>query len=406
MKIISVSQLTSQIKMLIEQSAVVNNVWIRGEISNFKRHISGHCYFTLKDSQSVIKSVMFKSRADGLRFVPNNGMNVIVNGRVSVYERDGNYQLYVDKILPDGVGELWLSIEQLREKLNQEGLFAQSRKRPLPLLPLRVCVISSQTGAVIKDILSVANKRNPAVQIILFPAQVQGLEAVNQICAALAVINSACLAEVVIIARGGGSLEDMQAFNDERLIRAVANSVIPVVSAVGHETDFTLCDAVADLRAATPSQAAELVVPSRQELFAKIEAKINSLRFRLKSTLEVERKTIFRLTRQKSFARPQTNLEKHRLELDNKLELMTAECRKYLVGKHSDYDVQCGKLAMLNPIAVLRRGFAVVNDDCNQTIKSILQLKLGTQVSIRLIDGKFSAKITKIISENDYEKKD
>jgi exodeoxyribonuclease VII large subunit len=405
LKIISVSQLTGQIKIIIEQSALLNNFWLRGEISNFKRHISGHCYFSLKDAHSVIKSVMFKSRADGLRFVPVNGMSVIVNGRVAVYERDGNYQLYVDKIVPDGVGELWLSIEQLREKLTKEGLFAQSHKRPLPLLPSRVCVISSQTGSVIRDILSVAKNRNPFVQIILFPAQVQGVEAVNQICKALSVINDTCMAEVIIIARGGGSFEDLQAFNDERLLRAVAASVIPVVSAIGHETDFTLCDAVADLRAATPSQAAELVVPKRQELCAKIDDQINLMRLRLKSFIISERKTIQLIVSQKAFLRPQTILERQRLDLDSTLELLRINAQKIITKKRSLYQVQCEKLAMLNPIAVLQRGYAVVNDNCGKIIASVKQLALDAQVSVRLADGAITAKIMKIIPENIDEEK-
>jgi len=406
LKIISVSQLTSQIKTLIEQSALLNNIWLRGEVSNFKRHISGHCYFTLKDANSVIKSVMFKSRGDSLRFNPGNGMCVIVNGRVAVYERDGNYQLYVDKILPDGVGELWLSIEALRDKLNKEGLFALNRKRVLPLLPARVCVISSPTGAVIRDILSVAGKRNPAVQIILFPVQVQGADATEQICQALSIINATSLAEVIIIARGGGSFEDMQPFNDERLLRSVAASVIPVVSAIGHETDFSLCDAVADLRAATPSQAAELVVPSRQELASGVAALVKSLQHRIKNLFDTERKTVLRLTRHKVLIRPQTIFEKQRMELDNRLEQLVANAQQLVRTKRSGYETQCEKLAMLNPLAVLKRGFAVLSAASGGTIKSITQLKPGAQIVARLADGRFGAKIIQIIPEHEYEKQD
>lgn len=404
MKILSVSQLTGQLKSIIEQSALMNNIWLRGEISNFKQHISGHCYFTLKDSGAVIRAVMFKSRASGLRFVPANGMSVIVNGRVTIYERDGNYQLYVDKILPDGIGELWASIEQLRDKLAKEGLFAAERKRRLPLLPRKICVISSPTGAVVRDIISVAGKRNPAVQIILFPSQVQGEEASRQICKALSVINAHRLADVIIIARGGGSVEDLQVFNDEQLLRAVAASVIPVVSAIGHETDFTLCDAVADLRAATPSQAAELVIPSRQELFDSITANVNILHQRLKHLLGHERKMVSQLIRRKAFLSPQTVYEKRRMELDGKLAALNAGIGSIFENKRNEYHLQCEKLAMLNPLAVLRRGFAVVTDSDGQVIKSITQITPNSRVYTRIIDGCFSGEVIKVVPENVYEK--
>lgn len=271
MAILSVAAVNRHIKALLEQDETLAGVLVRGEISNFKRHYSGHCYFTLKDSEATLRAVMFRSRAQLLKFEPKDGLKVIAGGRVSVFERDGQYQLYVEQLVPEGMGELSLAFAQLKDKLAAEGLFDESRKRPLPLLPRTVGIITSPTGAAVRDIVTVAKRRYPGVQLILNPVQVQGADAPPQIAAGIGLLNRHGRAEVIIVGRGGGSIEELWAFNDEQVVRAIAASNIPVISAVGHQTDYTLADFAADRRAATPSQAAEIAVPDVREMARYIQ---------------------------------------------------------------------------------------------------------------------------------------
>ena len=269
-QIISVTELNLYIKAKLDGDPLLSGLLVRGEISNFKRYSSGHCYFTLKDAGGAVRAVMFNSSAQRLKFAPTDGMKVIACGRASVYERDGQYQLYITSLEPDGIGALSLAYEQLKEKLAAEGLFRESRKKPIPAYPMQICVITSPTGAAVRDILSVLGRRWPVARIHLLPVLVQGKEAPAQIAAALHRANRENLGDVILLGRGGGSLEDLWAFNEEETARAVADSRIPVVSAVGHETDFTICDFVADLRAPTPSAAAELISPRQEEVYTRL----------------------------------------------------------------------------------------------------------------------------------------
>ena len=404
MKIVSVTQLTNHIKALIEGSALLDGLWLTGEVSNFKRHISGHCYLTLKDSGAAIRAVMFKSRADALRFEPQNGMKVLVAGRVSVYERDGAYQFYIDRMLPDGVGELWLQVEQLRDKLRHEGLFDRKRQR-LPLLPKRVCVITSPTGAVIRDIVTVATKRTPYVQVVLFPSVVQGKDAPVDISNAIVRVNQEQFADLIIIARGGGSLEDLMAFNDERLIRAVAASRIPVISAVGHETDFTLCDAVADVRAATPSQAAEIAIPDARVMHDALIGQCHRATLALGNDFARRRTSIKEIVARRVFVRPLNWLDRRKQDSDRGIEQLERAMAGYSTHKRAVLEGGIGKLVALNPLAVFARGFALVSDVRGRTVRSARVVQRTDCLEIRFADGCVHTLVTAVSGEYDEEKK-
>ena len=304
-EVFSVTQVTAYIRRLFEMDETLDRLQVRGELSNFRRHYSGHCYFTLKDAGATLRCVMFRSRAATLRFEPTDGSRVRVNGRISVYERDGSYQLYADSIAEDGLGDLNAAFNRLKERLAAEGLFAEARKQKLPRLPKRVGVVTSPTGAALRDILSVMNRRNPGSPVLLFPAQVQGEEAPAQIVRGIEVLDASGRADVIIIGRGGGSLEELWAFNDERVVRAVAAAKTPIVSAVGHQTDFTLSDFVADVRAATPSQAAELVTPDLTEMLHRLDAAVKRLRHALRHRLADRRLRLERCLSSRLFRRPQ-----------------------------------------------------------------------------------------------------
>ncbi len=391
----SVSDVTKYIKGMFEQERLLQSIFIRGEISNFKKYTSGHCYFTLKDAQSSLKCVMFRSRAQALRFLPVNGMKVVAGGNLSVYERDGVYQLYVDSLLPEGAGELAVAFEQLKARLAEEGLFDEAHKQALPLFPQRIGVVTSLSGAVLRDIYHVSKRRNPAVRLVLCPVQVQGSAAAGQVAAAIEFFNARYPVDVLIVGRGGGSMEDLWAFNEEPVVRAIFSSRIPVISAVGHETDYTLADFAADVRAATPSQAAELAVPDTVEL----QRYISGLRLRLdsvRSRLLTEKRSRLAACLNSSFMKnPQALLASRRQRLDMASSKLQQLMQNALLKKKQQCQLQMERLELLNPLRVLRRGYGIVEGE-QGILRSVKQVKAGERVIVTLTDGRFQAQAVSV----------
>jgi len=397
--ILSVRELTLYIKRLIERDQTLSAVWVRGEISNFKWHTSGHIYFTLKDDTTQLKCVMFRSAAGRLRFRPDNGMQVLVGGNISVFERDGAYQLYCEEMEPAGVGALHLQYEQLKARLAAEGLFDESLKRPLPRLPRRVGIITATTGAAIRDMITVARRRFPGVRLVLAPALVQGEQAPASLMRALDLTARLPEIDVIIIGRGGGSLEDLWAFNDEGLARAIRACPVPVVSAVGHETDFTIADFAADLRAPTPSAAAELVVPSRAELMGLVDG----LRARLvtvaRRVVERKRARLRVLSDRPVLQRPQGRLLQDRQRLDDLVRRLS-----FAAGRSSEIRRQrlralAGQLDALSPLAVLSRGYAIARAADGRVLKSVSAAAVGDRVHVMLHQGGLACRVEAIAGE-------
>lgn len=406
MQIFSISQLTSHIKQRLETDYRLSNVWVRGEISNFKKPASGHLYFVLKDPASCIKAVMFKSRSMSLTFNPADGMKVIIRGYVTVYERDGQYQLYVEEVQPDGVGALHLAFEQLKEKLDKEGLFDPARKKSIPVLPGKIGIVTSQTGAVLRDILTVAGRRFPGLHLIIAPAAVQGYHAPQEIAAALNNLNNLDDLDLIIVARGGGSLEELWAFNTELVARTIASSRIPVVSAVGHETDYTIADFVADLRAPTPSAAAEMVVPLKEELADRITLLKNRLVRVLNDNLFRYRIRVKQLAESRAFSYTAGNLADYRKRVDGLTRALSANTFNLWRAKGSKMAQLGGRLAVLNPLATLERGYAACFlPDANKLLTSVSQVEPGNKVQIYLRDGKINCSVLAVEEGQDEEKK-
>jgi len=396
MTIFSVSEITRHIKELFECDPKVAHLFVRGEISNFKRHFSGHCYFTLKDSKATIKAVMFKSRVQTLKFEPKDGMNVIVGGQITVFERDGQYQLYAQQLVPDGIGELSLAFTQLKEKLEAEGLFADERKKPLPMLPKTVGIITSATGAVLRDIITVSKRRHPAVVLMLYPVLVQGAEAPPQIVHAIEVFNTLGKVDVIIVGRGGGSIEDLWSFNDERVVRAIAASVIPIVSAVGHQTDYTLTDFVADRRAATPSQAAEIVVPDVRELIKYITTLKSMLLHHAHNLLKNKRLRVQQSATSRVLHYPHEFIANRQQMLDSYMDRLDKSGKKIVMVKQHQFEILAEKLAMLSPLAVLTRGYSIVRDANGQLVNNVSTVQRGEQLEIVLHQGAMQVEVISV----------
>lgn len=389
---ITVTDLNLYIKDKIGNDEYLNNVLIKGEISNFKHHYTGHMYFTLKDEKSLIKCIMFKSYTANLNFVPKDGMKVIILGTVSVFERDGVYQIYCKAMQEDGLGSLHVAYEELKAKLEQEGLFDASHKKPIPKMPKCIGVLTSNTGSVIRDIINVSTRRNPNVYIKLLPVPVQGEGAAAKIAKAIKLMNERKMADVIILARGGGSLEDLWPFNEEIVARAIFDSELPVISAVGHETDFSISDFVADLRAPTPSAAAELAVPNISDIQIKLES--YNLRYKnaLKKKIEIMRLRYEKCMMNRVFRTPLQNIHDRYLKIDiiNK-SLQNSINNKMQINKTKMIEL-ITKLDTLSPLKTLTRGYSIIQKD-NRVIKSINDVKTGDEIDIRLIDGKTKAKI-------------
>ncbi len=390
MTVHSVSALTQYIKSMFQSEGLLRNVSVEGELSNYKMYASGHCYFTLKDETASLKGVMFKSRARLLRFQPENGMKVVATGEVSVYERDGAYQLYVERLLPVGAGELSVAFEQLKARLAAEGLFNEEHKKPLPPFPRTIGIVTSLSGAVLRDIYRVSKRRDANVRLVLYPTLVQGEGAAAEIADAIRFFNEKYPVDLLIVGRGGGSAEDLWAFNEEPVVRAIYDSVIPVISAVGHETDTTLSDYASDVRAATPSQAAELAVPETAALIRRIGECEMRLQKAVKSRLYYERERVERLGGFFLKRPPQVLLAERRQRLDMAAEALDHGMRRALLEKQHAFQVAAEKLEMLNPLHVIRRGYSVVEKD-GAAVRSVKELAAGDGILVRLADGSFDA---------------
>ena len=373
------------------------NIFISGEISNFTNHYrTGHLYFTLKDDSSAVRAVMFNSSAKRLKFMPEDGMKVIARGRVSVYEASGQYQLYVDDMQPDGVGALNLAYEQLKEKLQKEGLFSELHKKPLPPYPEKVGVITSPTGAAVRDIINVLGRRFSYAEIVFCPVLVQGDGAHLQLTDAVNLFNSERAADVIIIGRGGGSIEDLWEFNDEGLARAVYNSEIPVISAVGHETDFTICDFVADMRAPTPSAAAELAVPDANELQYALSALKNRMFLNVSSGIADRRSRLEYLTSKGVLKSPDEMLSNRSQRLGTAFSKMLSSYENRIGGKKVEFISAATALSKLDPMSVLMRGFAFVSDKNGKNVYSSQALEKGDKINVRFHDGSAVCEVKEI----------
>ena len=395
-KIFDVSEVNDYIKTIMDGDGLLSGLTIRGEISNYKVYPSGHHYFSLKDAGGAIRCVMFRGSAATLRFRPENGMKVLASGRVSVFPRDGAYQLYCQRLTPEGVGDLYVAFEQLKKKLQAEGLFDPSHKKPLPPFPQRIAIVTSAAGAAIHDMLRILGKRYPLAKVILLPVRVQGVEAPAEIAGAIRYVNRFQLADLIITGRGGGSMEDLWAFNDERVARMIYLSQIPVISAVGHEPDVTISDFVADLRAATPSNAAELAVPEQGELRERIAA----LRLRLAQAeerrLKLIRQQVEKLQSARVLQNPKNYLEDRRLLLDFQQNKLTAAMRQLVLKKQQDFVARRTALETMSPLKVLSRGYAMTRDSAGRVVTDAAALKPSEIITVTLRNGEVDAAVREI----------
>ena len=392
--VISVTQLNEYIRSRMDADEMLAGVAVKGEISNYKMYPSGHHYFTLKDEGGALKCVMFKGNAVRLRFRPENGMKVIAMGRVTVFPRDGAYQLYCTAMAMDGIGDLYAAFEQLKAKLAAQGLFDPAHKKPIPKYPGTIGIVTSSAGAAVHDMLRILRKRYPLSKVLLLPVRVQGVEAPPEIAAAIQYANHFRLADLLIVGRGGGSIEDLWAFNDERVAYAIYESNIPVISAVGHEPDVTISDFVADLRAATPSNAAELAVPDQDALRQQLDSVSASIASLMTRQIRAARQHLNVLAKSPSLASPVGYLNQKRQNLTLlKNRLISAETRKLEVEKRRFVELTA-KLDAMSPLKVLTRGYAMAQDDAGQVIRSVSQVSAGDRITVRLSDGSVDATVT------------
>ena len=390
---ISVTDLNKYIKDKVDGDEFLNNVLVKGEISNFKDHYTGHKYFTLKDENSLIKCVMFKSYAMHLNFVPKDGMKVMILGSVSVFERDGVYQIYAKAMRQDGLGSLYEAYEKLKADLEKEGLFDEAHKKKIPFMPNTIGVLTSNTGAVIRDIINVSTRRNPNVHIRLYPVPVQGPGAAEKIANGIKFMNENHLADVLIIVRGGGSLEDLWPFNEEIVARAIYDSEIPIISAVGHETDFSISDFVADLRAPTPSAAAELAVANISDVKYTLEQYNNRYKNALKKKIEVMRLSYEKCMARPAFKNPTQKINEKLIVVDMKVKSLQTSINLKLKEERTKFVKEVARLDSLSPLKTLSRGYSIVTMQNGNIAKSVEDLKKDDEVKIRLIDGEKQAKI-------------
>ena len=392
-KIATVSQINGYIKKILDNNIILNDIWIKGEISNFKLHYSGHMYITLKDEGGVLKAVMFRASASKLAFTPEDGMRVLARGRISVYESGGSYQLYINEMIPDGVGDLYIAFEQMKKRLDSEGLFNPEYKKPLPAFPECVGVVTASTGAAVRDIINVITRRYPYTKILLYPALVQGNGAAESVASGIEYFNSAKNEDVLIVGRGGGSIEDLWAFNEERVARAIFASEIPIISAVGHETDFTIADFVADLRAPTPSAAAELAVPSQTELLSQLATYGVRMKNHMSKLVENLNLKLNRLTPQN----PARRIDELRLRVDDYMRRSENGFNISALAKRKELAELTAKLDALSPLKVMSRGFSLATDNDGNIIRSANELYEGEKFTLRLADGSAECTVDKKI---------
>lgn len=398
-KILSVTELNQLVRGKLERDSDLQNVCIRGEISNYKLYPSGHHYFSLKDSESAIRCVLFKGNAISLRFRPENGMQVLAVGRVSLYPRDGSYQFYCTRLLPDGAGDLSVAFEQLKQKLYQEGLFDPAHKKKLPVFPHRVGIVTSPAGAAVHDMLRILGKRYPLSRVILLPVRVQGAEAPGEIARAIDYANAHAIADVLIVGRGGGSVEDLWAFNDEGVSRAIFRSRIPVVSAVGHEPDVTISDFTADLRAATPSNAAELVAPDQSELRAALEGMRASMLASMRQRLTRSRQQLTGLSASPMLRNPMNYLQERRLRLDKLSGDFRRVGTRLLQARRQGLIRLSASLDAMSPLKVLARGYSMTADADGRLISSVTEVSPGQSLTILVSDGRIRAAVERTEGE-------
>lgn len=388
MRVLSITQINYFLKSLIEGDGRLTDIYASGEISNFTDHYrSGHLYFSLKDEKSVIKAVMFSGAARRLRFRPKDGMRVIVRGRVSVYEPSGQYQFYVEEMQPDGLGALSLAFEQMKEKLSKEGLFSEEYKKPIPRFPQRVGIITSPTGAAVQDMLNILSRRWPAAELVFCPVLVQGDGAPKQLIDAVRLMNEKDAADVILIGRGGGSAEDLAAFNDEGLARAIFASHIPVISAVGHETDFTICDFVADLRAPTPSAAAELAVPDGAEVRMQLDMLTQRMRQAEESLLNYNRQMLDTVASARVLREPEALLLTQRQQLESVMQRLKAAGKNRTMMAVAQLTELSGRLDAMSPLKVLSRGYAILSHEDGNMVSAVRDIEPGEVLSAKLSDG-------------------
>ncbi len=386
-KVFTVNQINKYIKSLLEDDVILSDLFIEGEISNFKNHTSGHMYFTLKDTDASINCVIFKNYADEIMFAPENGMKVIVYGKISLYEKTGQYQLYAQFLEPSGKGALYVAFEQLKEKLSKEGLFDNAHKKPIPLFPSTIAVITSKTGAAIRDIIHVAKRRNKGVEIVVVNTLVQGENAGKSISDALDTVNKWGKADVIILGRGGGSIEDLWAFNEEIVARAIFKSKIPIISAVGHETDFTIADFVADLRAETPSAAAEIAVPSYFETKEKVDFLRSNLDYSINNIITTRRNILSKLINSRVLKNPLENVYNNQIYVENLVKKLNNEINYKLSQNRLILNNNIALLHNISPLTIINRGYALVYDEKGKVQTSVSSLSIAERIKIKFKDG-------------------
>lgn len=416
---LTVTALTKYLKLKFDVDSNLQKLLLKGEISNFKRHSRRHFYFTLKDEKTQMSAVMFAGATKGVKFEPTNGMQVIVTGNISLYEPSGTYSIHVTRMTEDGVGNLYVAFNQLKEKLNAKGLFNDAYKKPLPKLPNAVAVITSPTGAAVRDMITTIRRRSPNVRIYLYPSLVQGEAASADIVKKIKQVNAEGLVDTIIVGRGGGSIEDLWSFNEEIVAEAISQSQIPIISAVGHETDFTIADFVADMRAPTPTAAAEMVAPNIVDVLTYLNQLKSRLNQGLKTQISFKEVTLDRLTNHYMMKNPRTLFESRLLklsQLEKSLESALNEnvvqkkqqlerldvslnerMQKTLISTKNNYTVMLTKLEMLNPLAVLKKGYSVVTDEAGHSVKDVKDLTVGKEISGTLNKGRFKAQVTKVL---------
>lgn len=392
-EVLTVSDINTYIKGLLQEDQRLNGLLVRGEISNFTKHSSGHLYFSLKDKSGTIKCVMFRSYAQRLQFTPAHGMEVLIAGYVSVYERDGVYQLYAEQMMQAGAGALHMAYEKLKQKLLAEGLFDEERKRPLPYLPHKVGIVTSPTGAAIRDLVSIMRRRNPMVSIYIVPAIVQGKEGTASICQGLDILYDQDM-DLIITGRGGGSLEELWCFNEEAVVRKIAQSPVPIISAVGHETDVTLADFAADVRAATPSMAAELAVPVQRQLLQELGLRQRTLLQRYESYLGQKRLRLDHLFQHRMIQKPELLLQDRQQLLDDRTERLHNRLQLLLQQKRQQLAASAEQLSALSPLHVLSRGYALCQDEAGKLVRTVSNVELGDTITVVLEHGQLSGTVT------------